>query len=142
MKLRKENLKNKDNPMVQKEEPKKDKPKWSYYFLDTTDMYIKTITNTSKAGNEYNSYYFYKAEKDGTEILKFSTPTWNCFYVWEGENRYVLLRVDKSDTNEHTIKMVQQLESIIARDYVVKFDGEYVFTMLDSDGSDCEDYDD
>lgn len=133
MELRKTNLKDKANPMVQKQTPKKEKPKWTYYFLDTTDMYVKTITNTSKAGSTYNSYYFYKAEKDGTEIIKFSTPTWNCFYVWEGEKRYLLLRVDKSDTSEHTIKMVQQLESAKAVDYVAKFDGDYVFTMLDND---------
>ena len=127
--------KNKQITKTQKEQ----KPKWSYYFLDITDMYVKTINSTSKAGNPYNSYYFYKAEKDGTEILKFSTPAWNCFYVWQGKNRYMLLRIDKSDTNEHTIKMVQELESIKAMDYVVKFDGDYVFTMLDNDEEQSDD---
>ena len=146
MELRKNNLQQKVNPMAQPQPTKKEKLHWTYYFIDTTDCYVKTITNTSKAGNSYNSYYFYKAEKDGTEIFKFSTPTWNCFYVWDGEDRYLLLRVDKSDTNEHTIKMVNQLESIKAMDWVKKFDGGYVFGMLDSDeptnSTDCEDYDD
>lgn len=131
------------NKQITKQENKK--PKWSYYILDTTDTYVKTITSTSKAGTQYNSYYFYKADKNGNVIFKFSTPTWNCFIIWDGENRYVLLRVDKSDTNESTIKMVQQLESVKAMEWVKKFSGSYVFDLLsdeDDDTNDCEDYDD
>ena len=142
MELRKNNLQHKVNPIAQP--TKKEQPHWTYYLIDTTDIYIKTITNTSKSGTAYNSYYFYYAN-NGTEIFKFSTPTWNCFNLWDGENRYMLLRVDKSNTNEITIKMVSQLESIVASDVVVKFSADDVFSMLVDDSndnsSDCEDYD-
>lgn len=116
--------------------------KWTYYFIDTTNIYIKSITNTAKSGIKYNSYYFYWADKKGNVILKFSTPAWNCFTVWDGENRYMLLRVDKSDSNENTIKLVQQLESDKAMENVVEFTGDEVFSMLVDDSTDSNDIDD
>lgn len=144
MELRKNNLQHKVNPVAQPQPTKKEQPHWTYYLIDTTDIYIKTINNTSKNGTAYNSYYFYYAN-NSTELLKFSTPTWNCFNLWDGENRYMLLRVDKSDTNERTIKMVNQLESIAVMDLVVKFSASAVFDWLvedSNDTNDCEDYDD
>ena len=131
---------------LETQQVQKYKEHWTYYFIDTSSIYIKTITNTAKSGSTYNSYYFYWADKYGNEILKFSTPTWNCFSIWDGENRYMLLRVDKNDTNERTIKMVQQLESVRASECVQPFNADDVFDSLvldecGNDDNDCEDYD-
>ena len=116
---------------------------WTYYLIDTTDIYVKLVDNTSKSGTKYNSYYLYW-NYHNEDVLKFSTPTWNCFIIWDGKNRYMLVRVDKNDTNERTIKMVHQLESVRASEKVVVFSGDDVFSMLvdDSNDNDCEDYDD
>lgn len=144
MELIENNLQHKVNPVSQPQQ--KEKPHWTYYLICTTEIYIKSINNINKSGTAYNSYYFYYA-KNNQEILKFSTPTWNCFNIWDGEDRFMLLRVDKTNTNETTIKMVQQLESIKASEVVHLFKASDVFDSLvlddcGDDSNDCEDYDD
>ena len=113
------------------------KEHWTYYLINTTNIYVKLVDNTSKAGTKYKSYYLYW-NHDNQDILKFSVPSWDCYIVWDGTNRYLLMRVDKSNTNERTIKMVQQLESKQASSKVRLFSADYCF---DDNENDCEDYD-
>lgn len=81
---------------VQQVQPVQVESEEVYFMLNTTSIYTKMVASTSKQGKTYRSMYFYLVI-GGKEILKFSLPTWNTFYMNDINGDYYIIKITKEN---------------------------------------------
>ena len=107
---------------------------WTYFMLNTTDCYVKLCENKTKDGKPYNTFYFYKQNKNGKELLKFSTFASNCFICWECKERYIILKLNPENPTD--IKLISYLNDVVPTTLVVPFSPNYYWCKTQDDLND------
>ena len=117
--------------MEQTKKEYKPQHSWKYFILNTTDCYVKLCENKTKDGKPYNTFYFYKQDKYGKDVLKFSTFASNCFICWEGHERFILLKLNPQSPND--IKLMTYFDDTVPSKLVKPFSASGVWYMDEDD---------
>ena len=104
---------------------------WKYFILNTTDCYVKLCDNKTSNGLPYKTFYFYKQDKNGKDVLKFSTFASNCFVIWEGKERFVIVRCNPETPND--IKLINYFIDTVPSKLVRPFSASAVWYMDEDD---------